>query len=65
MEKKKGFKCCICGRWSFGWGDNQEYGNNPHPYVEKGECCNDCNRFVVLPMRLERLFKGVNDVQKN
>lgn len=55
MEKaKQGFKCVICGRWSLGWGENKQYGNNPYPYEETGECCNECNRFVVIPFRLQK-----------
>ena len=39
-------KCCICGR------EFLEFGNNPYPYMEKGECCNRCNYDYVIPCRL-------------
>lgn len=35
-------KCCICGREFIG------KGNNPRPLKNKGVCCNNCNKKVVL-----------------
>jgi hypothetical protein len=52
MTKEKiGFKCCICHRHCYGWGDKKQYGNNPAPVKNKGECCNDCNAQIVIPAR--------------
>ena len=55
MAKQKGFICCLCGKRSLGWGDNQEYGNNPSPLKDKGECCDKCNSTKVIPARLKSL----------
>lgn len=52
MEKKQKniaamrHKCCICGKRFVG------YGNNPRPVKRSGVCCDDCNRNVVIPARL-------------
>lgn len=40
-------KCCICGDYFDGWG------NNPWPVKKRGECCSYCNSFVVIPARIE------------
>lgn len=40
-------KCCICGGYFMGWG------NNPAPVKQRGECCSSCNSFIVIPARLE------------
>ena len=49
-------KCCICGeeieKDITGW----DQGHNAEP-VKKGRCCIWCNNTVVVPTRLERLFK--------
>lgn len=37
--------CCICGKPFTG------YGNNPAPVEAVGECCDLCNRDVVMPRR--------------
>jgi hypothetical protein len=39
-------KCVLCG------GFIGEWGNNPYPLAEKGECCNTCNTERVVPERL-------------
>lgn len=38
-------KCSICGKEIKGWG------NNPYP-LDRGECCDECNNNVVIPLRL-------------
>lgn len=38
-------KCCICGQ------EFTEYGNNPYPVRNHGECCDMCNIRYVLPAR--------------
>lgn len=45
MEKQQ---CVICGL------EFSEYGNNPFPIFEpdEGQCCDDCDRCVVSPVRL-------------
>ena len=55
--KKEGFVCCICGRKSYGWGDKKQYGNNPSPLKEKGECCDLCN-LKVTEERIRRIVYG-------
>ena len=45
--------CCICGK------EKEGYGNNPEPIVKEFEdgkrnrCCDNCNKYVVIPARLE------------
>jgi len=53
MNKKQGFKCCLCKEWKLGWGENKQYGNNPAPLMEKGECCSECDNTKVIPKRIE------------
>lgn len=55
LLKKK--KCVICGA------EIKGYGNNPYPVADKGECCDICNRQIVIPKRLEivRAKKDVKD----
>jgi hypothetical protein len=55
MIKRDGFKCVICGKWSVGWGNKKQYGNNPAPVKNKGECCDYCNATVIIPVRLGQL----------
>lgn len=45
---KEGFKCVLCGKRALGWGPHKQYGNNPAPLAKKGECCNECNKEVIL-----------------
>ena len=40
-------KCCICGEYFDGWG------NNPWPVKKRGDCCDLCNCFIVIPARIE------------
>lgn len=49
------FTCTICGKKIKG-----EYGNNPFPYQKSGECCDWCNKYLVIPLRL-RYFKRNRD----
>lgn len=44
MKKKE---CAFCGKEIVG------YGNNPEPFTNKGEVCNECNSRYVIPVRLE------------
>lgn len=44
MKKKK---CAFCGKEIIG------YGNNPSPFTNKGEVCDECNSRYVIPARLE------------
>ena len=53
-EIKQGFKCIICEKWSMGWGSNKQYGNNPEPVMNHGECCDECNELVI-----QARFKGI------
>ena len=46
------FTCCICGKHIRG-----EYGHNPFPVQNAGECCDICNAQVVVPARKEH-FKN-------
>jgi len=38
--------CCICGK------QFKEWGNNPAPIKQEGECCDNCNWTYVVPARL-------------
>ena len=40
-------KCCICGDYFDGWG------NNPWSVKKHGDCCDICNCFIVVPARIE------------
>lgn len=40
------FICIICCKE-----EDRDYGNNPWPISEKGDCCETCNRKVVIPAR--------------
>lgn len=44
-------ECCICGT------KFQGYGNAPWPVRDKGECCDICNTYIVIPERLKNLQK--------
>jgi DNA-directed RNA polymerase subunit RPC12/RpoP len=48
MEKKEVTKCCICGKEL----KEKEF-NNPRPYKEEGEACDECNLKYVIPSRIE------------
>ena len=39
-------KCVLCKQPIVG------YGSNPAPLKSKGECCRDCDRRHVIPLRL-------------
>ena len=60
---KKGFVCCLCGKRVLGWGDNQQYGNNPLP-LKDGECCDKCNMTKVIPERIKKHFQNYPTVAK-
>lgn len=47
METKK---CSICGK------EFTEWGNNAYP-INDGTCCDDCNRDIVIPARLQRIIE--------
>ena len=49
-QKKPTFACSICQKEAEG------YGNNPQP-VNSGKCCDDCNRSVVIPARMNQIQK--------
>lgn len=48
-DKDRTYVCCICGKTKIG------YGNNPWPVNTdpKAKCCDNCNKFVVIPARME------------
>lgn len=52
-RKDRNFKCCICGFWT----GEKEFGNNPWPIKNEGDCCDYCNWNIVFPARLEKLKK--------
>ena len=47
------YTCCICGKKKEG------FGNNPEPIMPEFEngtrnrCCDNCNKFIVIPARME------------
>lgn len=51
------FKCCICGKVFWG------YGNNPAPVKDKGRCCDICNSTQVIPTRLGIISSNQDDEQ--
>lgn len=60
---RDGYKCCICGKWTLGWGEHCQFGNNPYPLKEKGQCCDACNG-LVIQARLSGYFNRENQVKK-
>jgi hypothetical protein len=44
--------CVLCGE------PFTEFGNNPWPTADDGDCCDNCNRSRVLPARTARLAKA-------
>lgn len=54
MHQEK-YICCICGKTSYG------YGNNPDPVnTDSGaRCCDICNYGMVIPARIERMQAGL------
>ena len=53
MKTKEGFICCLCKKHSYGHGKRRQFGNNPAPLKQKGECCDDCNWIKVIPARIK------------
>ena len=53
MERTEKKVCSICYRVYTG------YGNNAQP-VNNGYCCDDCNSKYVIPMRIDRFYKGLD-----
>mgnify|MGYP003148497306 CR=1 FL=1 len=37
------------------------YGHNAYPIVEGGRCCNDCNKTRIIPERIKRLKKNLDE----
>ena len=60
-ELNKPWKCCICGCYYEGWG------NNPSPVSnsEYARCCDLCNTTVVIPARLKLLRERGKDENKD
>jgi hypothetical protein len=42
MARWEEFECVLCGE------KFNEYGNNPYPLAEEGECCDSCNNDVIV-----------------
>ena len=61
MNKEEGFKCCICGKHTIGWGTNKHLGNDPRPINDLGQCCDFCNNYLVVPARIDQLKKSGGD----
>lgn len=53
MAEKEIKKCCICGIYFIG------YGNNPAPLKKYGRCCDDCNKKVIAA-RIREIQKRHN-----
>ena len=49
--KSKEYKCVFCKV------EIKDFGNNSQP-LQKGRCCNDCNKKLVIPFRIQSLKKG-------
>ena len=56
MAEKEIKKCCICGIYFIG------YGNNPAPLKKYGRCCDDCNKKVIAA-RIREIQKRHNKPQ--
>ena len=60
MSEEKTFDklCCICGENMAKKGNNAA-GTDPSTWrFEHGQCCDDCNKHVVLPERFMKFRKG-------
>lgn len=44
-------KCCICGK------EIEGYGNNPYPIKQDGLCCDSCNINIVIPARINEIYR--------
>ena len=53
MNVNSVWKCCLCGEYFTGWG------NNPWPLgkTEDDRCCDYCNESKVIPARIERAYR--------
>lgn len=47
------YTCVVCA------GDFEGHGNNPAPVHDNGECCDECNRSVILPARFKLMSEHV------
>ena len=67
-ELAESHKCCIClkdidkqylpnGEMFWDGGHNPE----PFPAAPGDRCCTSCNQFVVIPLRVARMFQGEED----
>lgn len=58
VEKKVRMKKCpICGR------EYEGYGNNPEPLNYRGQVCDECNAYIIIPTRLA-ILQYMNRIQK-
>lgn len=55
----KAQKCCICGLYFTG------FGNNPAPVKNKGRCCDTCNNTIVIPTRIMMVTQDKNGEKAN
>ena len=53
-DGKDTFKCCLCGCFFHG------YGNNPYPLCPEDDyesrCCDECDNLYVIPARIEKIL---------
>ena len=49
LKKENVKTCSICGEIL------ETHGNNPQPFTNKGECCDNCNVKYVIPARIDAL----------
>ena len=47
-------KCCFCKK------DAGKYGNNAQPIMD-GECCDECDSGVVIPIRMLRASRSMRN----
>ena len=52
MNVNEIWRCCLCGEYFTG------FGNNPWPLKnnENDRCCDYCNSSKVIPARIERAY---------
>lgn len=51
MDPNKRWRCCICGGYFRGWGNNPD----PIPAKKDARCCDVCNMTTVIPARMALL----------
>tara|TARA_R110000751_G_scaffold94798_4_gene185066 strand:- start:392 stop:622 length:231 start_codon:yes stop_codon:yes gene_type:complete len=58
--KKRDMNCVLCNEDIKG-----NYGHNPAPLSDEGDCCDECNMTKVIPARIGAVVKIYQEADKN